>query len=718
MKNLLLAIMLVSRLALGQIAIPYDACDFSLGTPTAPVDPKAEKARQIVETNCFKCHSGPGAGTGGIADMADLKSLISDGFVVPNNSAGSPIYDAVKTDRMPKGPAKVKLSADDKEAIKAWIDEGAKSWDPEEPPPLPAGFIQYEHELACMLQDAYKLDEKKRGDAANYEWFLLTNIYNTGDKTKFQNLGWALDIALNSTAINLSKNKAAANPFNASKVDKDGIIRRVFAPQAVKDAVKDFDDRLLVDAQYPFRILYQKGTYKPRRIREQIDLMEKELERLTGRVQPWVRADFALNEIYNKQYYEFIGIDDKRQKQDDIEKIFGVDANQAIFNLEVDSLAAHVSGVANNNRIMHRYDAQYTIGGNDVYTSFWKTFDVINEIDRRNFFAFPLGPQGVRFDNFKTDLLFDFDAGESIVGMPNGEMLFLVSLSNGKLIREADTTVVYNPGNVHPFIGSRPTAITTGVGCRGCHAGGMNRIVDQGLSYAVGNTAISAEEYNVIKQIYPVQKVWDTAFASFSASFQTAVGQYVKSPVALVSATEPATQATRTFLDYLALKDAAGELNVTEADLQSCLDKEDDIARAINLTGQYGKVSRDGFNAQFGNIAQKCGYGVQVKFKKVGPPPPPIHRDCNYKFKNNSSYRVQYRMDFGKFGSTSVLLFPGDDKTFTFINEDSVEGDIEDFEYATKEYSGWGSNKLLKGGHISGCRDYEFYDNGGKPGIR
>lgn len=75
-------------------------------------------------------------------------------------------------------------------------------------------------------------------------------------------------------------------------------------------------------------------------------------------------------------------------------------------------------------------------------------------------------------------------------------------------------------------------------------------------------------------------------------------------------------------------------------------------------------------------------------------------------------------MDFGKFGSTSVLLFPGDDKTFTFINEDSVEGDIEDFEYATKEYSGWGSNKLLKGGHISGCRDYEFYDNGGKPGIR
>jgi hypothetical protein len=736
MKTLLLFLALLA--ARSHAAVPFtvgvDPCQFSAGTPTPAIDPITARARVIVENNCTSCHGkGKTGGAGMFNDILDVNELIKDAWIIPGDAAGSTLFKAVDTDKMPKGPPPKKLSVADKKTLADWINiRKAEDWNATVSP-LPAGFVAYEDELACMVYDATKLDQHKRGDARNYEYFQLTPQWNSGDAVRFQNLGMALDIALVSTSINFTKRTAAIHPFNAEKVDPDGVIRRIFAPTANRDIKEDFDIKLLVDGNYPFQINYFNGTYKSRTTRERIKLLEDELARLTGRRQSFVRADFAVNEIYNRNYTAFLGIDKKRQKLQDIEKILGVNAFQQIFDLEVQRSCYKQSGVSLNNRCVDFFESRYTLGGGLTDTTYTRTYDVLNENDRRNFFAFVLGPDGQQFENFKANATNTFlhDAGEAIGINPAGEQIYLVALADGTLIDEADTAIVFNPQNVHPFLGTRAGAITTGVGCRGCHAAGYNTFTDQALAVAKSNGGLSANEFNIIKSIFPEQAVWDANFTAFNTAFAAVHAVYIKDPATLAYAGEPATASVRQFNDYLTVKEAASELNVSESDFQTgCLDKEDAIARALSLTGRYGKVTRAGFIDQFGIIVDKCGYGQQVKFviKKGGgakpPVVPPIKKrlDCDYSFQNNSSYRVQFVVDWfvtpALSSSNSFVILPGESSQVFHFGPSDVEGELREFKYATRGPSGWGSTLTsLKGGHISGCRVFEFSDNGSKPSI-
>lgn len=613
-----------------------DYCDFGQNPDPIPVaSPLATEAKAIIQANCASCHSG-GQLNGGIEDILDVDGLTRDKFINLVDPPASLLYDVVRTDRMPKG--KTKLTLPQKGAILEWIKAGAEDWDTE--PTKPSGFVSYEQILACILQDVRAIDAKRRGDAENYEYFDLSNLYNSGDADKFKNAAYALDSALNKTAANFTDGTANSRTFNSRLVDKQGIIRAVFAPDANKDAKKDFDQRLLVDGRYPFKIDFTKGNYKSRQQRDDIAFLEAEITRLTGRVLPYVRADFAIDQIMLKQYYEFLGIDIKRHKIADIERVLGVNAADQIFNLEVKASGSKRSGVGSFNRIVHEYYSIYNLGGSTTRTSYWKTFDVLNEKAFRNLLAFPLGPQGSKFDNFKTDQLFQFDAGESIGQLPNGEMLFLVSLANGTLLREADPKIVFDRDRLHPFFGSAPGVIVTGGGCVSCHAGGMNYYVDQVLATAGSLNGINADELNAIEQIYPQQSYWDTAFKTFSASFQKAHASYLPDPITRVESSEPVTRALETFLDLIPIAEAAGEFNVTESHLTKCLEHLPAVARAVGFTGSGGTVTRDGLIDQFDEIAEGCGYGKQVLF--VGGKPPP--GKCDYSIRNNDAYPLHIRL--------------------------------------------------------------------------
>jgi hypothetical protein len=706
MKKLFLALLLAIP-AQSQVSGPgIDYCDFG-GAPVPVVSPLATQMKGIVQAKCASCHSG-GKVNGGIPDILVKKNL--DSLINLADPPASKLYDVVKTDYMPLG--KTKLTLPEKGVFLEWIKAGAEDWD-DVSPVLPSGFVSYEQILACVLQDVRNIEYSRAGDSADYEYFDLSNAYNSGDPEKFKNLGYALDGALNKTAANFSEGTANARTYNSRPVDKAGIIRAVFAPEANKDARKDFDQRLLVDGKYPFKIDFTKGNYKTRQQRDDIAFLESEITRLTGRALPYVRADFAIDQIMLKQYYEFLGIDIKRQKQLDIEKVVGVDSARQIFNLEVRALGSERSGVGNFNRIIHQYHSIYSLGGSTTRTSLWKTFDVDSELGRKNLLAFPLGPEGSKFDNFQTDNLFEFVAGESIGQLPNGEMFFLVSLANGQFLREADSKVVFDRDRVKPFFGSAPGVIVNGGGCVSCHAGGMNYLSDQVSAISRSLAGINADELNAIEAIYPQQSYWDVAFKTFSTSFQKAHASYSPDPLTRVGSSEPITKALSVFLDLVSIKDAAGEFNVTEESLVKCLEHLPAVARAVKFSGS--SVTRDGLNDQFDEIAQGCGYGRQVVFFKAKPPG---KRDCIYGFTNHSDYRVGFIADFGSLGATSVLLFPSETKNFTFKDSGDIEGQISDVRYAAKELGSWGGDKSLNGGKITGCRAYEFYNGSGRPQIK
>src|SRR5262249_54000856 len=104
--------------------------------PAAPVQPKEPPRRQmtyekdvlpILDRACISCHGTPRK-RGGL-DLRTYEALVRGGDngtgVVPGRPDDSPLYESVATGRMP--PGKRKLSAGDRETIRAWIASGARS---------------------------------------------------------------------------------------------------------------------------------------------------------------------------------------------------------------------------------------------------------------------------------------------------------------------------------------------------------------------------------------------------------------------------------------------------------------------------------------------------------------------------------------------------------------------------------------------------------------
>jgi mono/diheme cytochrome c family protein len=76
-----------------------------------------QKAVSILSTNCASCH-GSSSGSGGVSNITDVQSLLNTGLVIPGNPAGSQLYAAVQSGRMPPGGP---LPASQVTALRDWI---------------------------------------------------------------------------------------------------------------------------------------------------------------------------------------------------------------------------------------------------------------------------------------------------------------------------------------------------------------------------------------------------------------------------------------------------------------------------------------------------------------------------------------------------------------------------------------------------------------------
>ncbi len=95
------------------------------GTGTTPATAVSfEKVSAVFRTHCYTCH-----GTPQIRAMIDLRTLESigkkPGLVVPGDADKSDLWGAIMSDSMPP-PDKPRLTAAEKQAIKDWINSGAK----------------------------------------------------------------------------------------------------------------------------------------------------------------------------------------------------------------------------------------------------------------------------------------------------------------------------------------------------------------------------------------------------------------------------------------------------------------------------------------------------------------------------------------------------------------------------------------------------------------
>jgi mono/diheme cytochrome c family protein/predicted Ser/Thr protein kinase len=96
--------------------------------PPPDEDPRATRAEQILRKNCWPCHGTPTQKFRARLNLYDRSRLL-DGklkIVVPGDAAASVLVHRVENDEEPMPPApRPRLSAEDRQALRDWIDAGA-----------------------------------------------------------------------------------------------------------------------------------------------------------------------------------------------------------------------------------------------------------------------------------------------------------------------------------------------------------------------------------------------------------------------------------------------------------------------------------------------------------------------------------------------------------------------------------------------------------------
>ncbi|MCA9118097.1 MAG: hypothetical protein KDA79_23660, partial [Planctomycetaceae bacterium] len=216
------------------------------------------------------------------------------------------------------------------------------------------------------------------------------------------------------------------------------------------------------------------------------------------------------------------------------------------------------SGVSGQNRLVERHESRHG--------AYWKSYDFQAGSPRSKLTRFPLGPLDL-FPPGKHPYplqAFRHDGGEMIFHLPNGLQAYLLTDGEGNRIDAGPIEVVSDALKT-----SGTPAIVNGVSCMACHRHGM---IDFQDSIREGSAVFGVAE-NLIKRLYPTQKVMDRLVESDRQRFLSALDQAV-SPFLrtgenmnrpLKELAEPVGEVARLHrLVYLDLQTIACELDIED----------------------------------------------------------------------------------------------------------------------------------------------------------
>jgi WD40 repeat protein len=447
----------VCRLSLLVLLLLANAASSTAGPEPSEL---ARQAQAILQTNCHRCHGREGAVEGGMNFILDRDKLIARKKIVPGKAEQSPLFQRMAAGKMPPAGEQPRPLSADLAIVKQWIDGGAPSSQPTIARPIVREADVYE----LMLAD---LDTREKRGRRFTRYFSLAALANAGagvdELTTYRH---ALSKLLNS----LSWHPRIALP---KPIDPAGLVLRIDLRDYLWDA--NLWNRLL--AEYPYGVLLDTATARA------------VLVNTATRI-PCVRADwFVANASRAPLYYDLLQMPTNASE---LERQLRVDVALDIQQERVARAGFNGSGISKNNRVLERHDAQ-----NGAY---WRTYDFeavpqnllerdILLPDRRNLFAYPLGP------GFG-DNSFQHAAGEIIFNLPNGLHGFMLVNANNVRQDKGATAIVSDP--------KRPDrAVEAGISCMACHARGINFKDDQIRAHVARNLkAFSRKDAGSIRALY------------------------------------------------------------------------------------------------------------------------------------------------------------------------------------------------------------------------
>jgi WD40 repeat protein len=545
-----------------------------VGGGAAGAEPNlARKAEAILKANCYRCHGQEGAVEGGFNYVLDRSTLVARKKVVPGRAGDSPLYKKLAAGKMPPPGEAPRPSAADVALIKEWIEAGALPVRPAVERPVLSEAALYDR----ILADLDRIEPRSRRFTRYFSLLPLANAGHGPDE--LQTYRNALSKLLNS----LSWHPRITLP---KPVDPEGLLLRIDLRDYQWDA--NLWNRLL--AEYPYGVLHDTAVARAVLV-------------ATATRMPCVRLDwFVATASRPPLYYDLLQIPANAAE---LERQLRVDVNLDVQQERVARAGFNGSGISRNNRVLERHDAQTGV--------YWRTYDFeavpqnllernILLPDRRNIFAYPLGPGA-------SESLFLHAGGEIIFNLPNGLQGYMLVNANNQRIDKGPTAIVSDA--------KRPDrAVEVGISCLSCHAGGINFKDDQIRDHVAKNAkSFSRADAALVRALYVPKERMRALMEEDAARFRKALektGNKV-SPSEVIM-----TMALRYEAD-VDLPTLAAEAGVKAEELQARLSRSEALARNLGALKVPGAtVARQVVVQAFGDVARELRLGGVFQAGAVG----------------------------------------------------------------------------------------------------
>ena len=531
----------------------------------AGADDLSAKAQQVLTAHCYRCHGQDGSIEGGFNFVLDTAKLTDRKKLIPGKPSESPIYKRIANGSMPPVGEKVRPSDTELTVLKEWIAAGAAG------PALPQRKTIAAVDIAKLIQD--DLDTHDRRSRRFIRYFSLAHLWNAGlGDDELQTYRNALAKLVNS----LSWHPKQHNP---EAIDPAKTILRIDLRWYLWDA--NLWNRLLND--YPYGILDDGVSSRAILVN-------------TATKVPVLRADwFVATASRAPLYYDMLQMPGNLPE---LEKQLRVDSVLNIQQERVSRLGFNGSGISRFNRVLERHDA--------LNGPYWRTYDFDEPpanlvdrnspqpADRRNVFAFPLGPNQV-------DTAFQHAGGEAIFALPNGLHAYYIVNAKDQRLDKAPTAIVSDP--------KRPDrAVEAGVSCMSCHITGILPKADQVRDHVDKNPkAFGRTEVSVIKALYPGKDATTKLMEDDAKKYAEAVAK-TGAKVSRYEAVSTITLKYEADLDFTA---AVAEAGVSAEEFRAKLETVDILRQSLGaLRVAGGTVSRQIWVQTFGEVVREFKLGT------------------------------------------------------------------------------------------------------------
>lgn len=528
----------------------------------------ARQALTILQNHCHRCHGKDGSIEGGLNYVLDRDRLVNRRKIVPGDAAKSPLFAKIVSKKMPPSSEKSRPTTEEIALLRKWIESGA----PGAAAPQPRKLVGEADVLELVLADLDKTDRRARRFA---RYFSLVPLYNAGQSDdELRTERNAMAKLLNS----LSWHPRISIP---KPIDPLGLVLRIDLRDYQLDAT--LWNRVL--AEYPYGVLQDSGVARAVLV-------------ATATRMPVVRADwFVATASRAPLYYELLQIPSALA---DLERQLRVDVGLNLQQERVARAGFNGSGISRNNRILERHDAM-----NGAY---WRTYDFEavpqNLIernlllpDRRNVFAYPLGP-GLGDNGF------NHAGGEVIFNLPNGLQAYVLVNANNVRINKGPTEIVSDP--------KRPDrAVEAGLSCMNCHHRGIIVKDDMLREHVAKNRrAFSRADAELVEALYPPAKKMRELMDEDAKRFQ----QAVKKTGNETTAAEVVMAMTLRYEADVDLPTLAAELGVDAALVKAKLTATETLTRNVgSLRVEGAAVARQVVVQAFAELVKELKLGTAIE---------------------------------------------------------------------------------------------------------